>query len=207
MVDKRNNLIDILENGKFELNTVVLENLFLNIDCKIAILTIINETEKADFHLIDYILRYLLNDGIVDWIYKTNQEEVQISKLIQNKFNDENNDGVKVWPKPIYLSKYCGHDKNNEKIAVILMEVNLSEYIVEDVKQKLINFSKAISSDIVVNCRKEIKHSCILSIIKSFENEGHFNGLGINLKFLVREWEGSVNKLFKHGEKGIFSID
>jgi hypothetical protein len=203
MVDKRVNLIDILENGKFELNTLVLENLFLNIDCKISILTIINETEKADFHLIDYILRYLLNDGIIDWIYKTNHEEVQVSKLIQNKFKDENNHGIKVWPKPFYLSKYCGHGKNKEKIAVILMEVNLSEYIDEDVKQKLINFSKAISSDIVVNCRKEMKYSCILSIIKSFENEGHFNGLGKNLKFLVREWETSVNKNFKYGEKGI----
>lgn len=203
MDDKCVNLIDILENGKFELNTLVLENLFLNIDCKIAILTIINETEKADFHLIDYILRYLLNDGIVDWIYKTNHEEEQVSKYIQNKFSDEKNHGVKVWPKPIYLSKYCGHNKNNEKIAVILMEVNLSEYIDEDIKQKLFNFYKAISSDMVVNCRKEIKYSCISSIIKSLENEDHFNGLGKNLKFLVREWEGSVNKHFKYGEKGI----
>jgi len=203
MDDKRVHLIDILENGKFELNTHVLENLFLNIDCKIAILTIINETEKADFHLIDYILRYLLNDGIVDWIYKTNHEEEQVFKYIQNKFSDEKNHGVKVWPKPIYLSKYCGHDKNNEKIAVVLMEVNLSEYIDEDIKQKLINFYKAISSDMVVNCRKEIKYSCISSMIKSFENEGHFNGLGKNLKFLVREWESSVNKHFKYGEKGI----
>jgi hypothetical protein len=201
MVDKRVNLVEIFQNGKFELNSDALENLFSNLDCKISILTIINETAYADFQLTDYILRYLINGGNLDWIYQTNHE-----KFINNKNHDVVMDGVKVWPKPFFISKYCGQNKINEKIAVILMEVNLNENVDKDVKYKLINFTKAVSSEIVVNCRKEIKDSLILSLTKSFEYESGFNGFGKNLRFLVREWESSVNKKFKYGEKGIFSI-
>jgi hypothetical protein len=64
-----------------------------------------------------------------------------------------------------------------------------------EMPNKNINFSIAVSSDIVVNCWKEIKDFRILRIIKSFENE---NILGKNLKFSVREWGSSI-KRFKHG--------
>jgi hypothetical protein len=47
MVDKRVNLIDVLENGELQLNFNALKNLFLDIDCIIVILTITNETEKS----------------------------------------------------------------------------------------------------------------------------------------------------------------
>jgi hypothetical protein len=203
MVDRCVNLIDILENGKLELNSSALENLFSNININISILTIINETEKYDFQLFDYILRYLINGGKPDWIYITSHEEIQSSKLISNKNNSNNKiiNGVKVWPKLLYSSKYFGNKDINEKIAVILMEVNLNENIGEDVKQKLINFANAISSELIVNCGKEIKESIILSLIESYKFKNKFKGFGKNLRFLVREWDSSIQK-FKYGEEG-----
>jgi hypothetical protein len=84
------NLIDILENGKLELNSSALENLFSNIDSNFSILTIINETEKHDFQLFNYILRYFINGGKLDWIYTTSHEELQSSNLTSNKNNSNN---------------------------------------------------------------------------------------------------------------------
>jgi hypothetical protein len=197
------NLIDILENGKLDLNSSAFENLFSNIDSNLTILTIINETEEHDFKLFDYVLRYLTNGGKLDWIYTTTHEEIQSSKLTSNKNNSNNKiiNGVKVWPKLLYSSKYFGNKNVNEKIAVILMEVNLNENVGEDVKQKLITFANAISSELIVNCGKEIKESIILSLIKSYEFKNKFKRFGKNLRFLVREWDSSIQK-FKYGEEG-----
>jgi len=206
MVDRCVNLIDILENGKLDLNSSAFENLFSNIDSNLTILTIINETEEHDFKLFDYVLRYLTNGGKLDWIYTTTHEEIQSSKLTSNKNNSNNKiiNGVKVWPKLLYSSKNFGNKNINEKIAVILMEVNLNEYVGEDVKQKLINFANAISSELIVNCRKEIKESIILSLIKSYEFKNKFKEkTGKNLRFLVQEWDSSTLK-FKYGEEGIY---
>jgi hypothetical protein len=45
--------------------------------------------KKADFYLIDYILRYLLKGESLNWVYKAHHEEIQRSKFTLNKnYND-----------------------------------------------------------------------------------------------------------------------
>ncbi|KAI3388845.1 hypothetical protein SNEBB_005836 [Seison nebaliae] len=194
-------IIDITQDHKFRVKEAELKAILENPRIrtkKVAIISIAGAFRKGKSFLLDFILRYLNNEGSDNWVGK---ESDPLTGFHWKGGSDRDTTGILMWSEPFLVKR------GSEEIAILLMDTQGafdSESTVKDCAT-IFALSLMISSTHVYNIMNNIQEDDLqhLSLFTEYgklaiekTSETPFQ----SLLFLVRDWNYPYE--FKFGYNG-----